>query len=305
MASVPADAAGRSPGHRGLADRDPATLGAHVLAAWDAFLALVGEVDLDAPARLRGWTGRDVLVHLGAWPEHAATADVIASARAGGARLATVAGNDPAFLAAHRCASRDEVTAALRAERASVEAYFRDDAGELGHRLASSMLGPLPASTIVDAACYELAVHALDLGPCGAPHPSATLTYAGLGALADTTAALGHRLGVSATIALRAPDGGWVVTIDPDGWRTAEDDGAPAPGVVSGAAAMLLDASAGRTNPVAAVASGAIRLHGVPTLLRLSPIVEGVPGLPGRSALRLATTGLARAGRLLGRLAGR
>ena len=53
---------------RGLADRRPDVLADLVLPAWDAFLTLAADADLDGPSRLPGWTGRDVLVHLGAWP---------------------------------------------------------------------------------------------------------------------------------------------------------------------------------------------------------------------------------------------
>ena len=36
--------------------------------AWDEFLAIAAELDLDGPTRLDGWQARHVCVHLGSWP---------------------------------------------------------------------------------------------------------------------------------------------------------------------------------------------------------------------------------------------
>jgi len=55
-------------GSTGLADLPLADQRDRVLAAWDGFLAAAGDVDLDRPSRLPGWTGRDVCVHVGDWP---------------------------------------------------------------------------------------------------------------------------------------------------------------------------------------------------------------------------------------------
>ena len=67
-------------------------------------------------------------------------------------------------------------------------------------------------------------------------------------------------------------------------------------------AAALLDASAARINPLVAVVTRRLRLHGLPGLLGLAPIVELVPGIPGAPVLRAAGRGLAGAGGVLSRL---
>jgi uncharacterized protein (TIGR03083 family) len=291
-------------GPRGLADRRPDALAPRVLAAWDAFLAVAAAAELDAPSRLTGWTGHDVCVHLGRWPEHAPTDGVVAAARTGELDDARPAGShDQDWVASRRAASRPEILAALEAERAAVADYFSSGAAaELGRRLAPSMLGPLPATTVVVAACYELAVHALDLGPCGAPDPPAGLLHEGLGALTDTTAALAHRLGIEVTMSVQAPDGGWAMRVDAGGWQTAERPPGPVGGAaVLGDAVTLLDASAGRASVPPLLANGRLKVQGVATLLRLAPVIERVPGLPGRPALLVAARAIGGVGRLLGR----
>ena len=62
---------------------------------------------------------------------------------------------------------------------------------------------------------------------------------------------------------------------------------------MEGDAAGLLDLSAGRINPVAAITKGHLRVHDLPGLLRLAPIVESVPGLPGGPVLSVAARTLA------------
>ena len=69
MAAVPHSAPiAPSDGELGLASWEPGDLAGVVLPAWDEFLGLAAELDLDGPTRLTGWTARDILVHLGSWP---------------------------------------------------------------------------------------------------------------------------------------------------------------------------------------------------------------------------------------------
>ena len=96
-----------------------------VLPAWDAFVAQVEVTDLDRRTRLPGWRVQEVAVHLGVWPEHAALADLIASARAGApAPRPDVDAVNARVTAAHRDASRDEVLAALHRNRAATVDYL-------------------------------------------------------------------------------------------------------------------------------------------------------------------------------------
>jgi hypothetical protein len=71
---------------------------------------------------------------------------------------------------------------------------------------------------------------------------------------------------------------------------------------VKGEAAVLLDASAGRANPVALLARRRLALHDPAGLLALAPLVDIAPNLPGGPILRLAARSLSGAAGLLGRL---
>jgi hypothetical protein len=169
----------------------------------------------------------------------------------------------------------------------------------LGRRAAQSMVGPLPVLTIVHAASYELAVHALDLGPCGAPAPAAGLLDAGVAALVDVTGALASRTGRTAAVTVMTPAGGWrgAVPVRGGGWVTERVAAGPVRGTaVFGTATDLLDASAGRVVIPRLLVTGRIRIHDVPGLLRLAPIVTEIPGIPGGPALRIASRALAGAG---------
>ena len=83
-----------------------------------------------------------------------------------------------------------------------------------------------------------------------------------------------------------------------------------APGNTSGAAVsaeadLLLEAASGRVNPVPAVAKRRLKVHDVGGLLKLAPIVQAAPGIPGGPILALAARTVGGAGGMLGRLLGR
>jgi hypothetical protein len=188
------------PGPLGLADTDPVALGEQVLACWDAFFDVVTApgTDLTRPSRLRGWSGRDTCVHLGSWPESPVLDSVLDSARAvGGGRFPNADDANASLLAAHADATTAQVVDALRDARDRVAQFFASpDAVELGRSPSRSTVGPLPVLTLVHAGCYELAVHALDLAPCGSPPPAEHLLQRGLAALIDVTGALAARADV-------------------------------------------------------------------------------------------------------------
>jgi hypothetical protein len=271
-----------------------------VLAAWDTFIALVEHVDLQAPSRLPGWRGHEVCVHLGTWPEHDPLASIVADARAGREHRAASADEVNATLVeAHRDASRDEVIAALQLARDNGARYFSTAELSLDPLPTASVLGPLPVLSVMLAGTYELAVHALDLAPCGAPPPPDHLLLTGLAALADVTGALAARTGVHGGAALHAPVGGWSFEAFPDGWDVTRLGAQRPPGpAVEADAASLLDFSAGRINPVHAITRGHLRLHDLRGLMRLAPIVESVPALPGGPALRMTARTLWGLGRV-------
>ena len=293
----------------GLADLDPDELGREVLHAWDDFLLLVAGADLSLPSRLPGWTGRDVCIHLGAWGDRTPIQALITSAEAGG-RTAPPApdADNAAVIASHRQASQAEIVQALhRAREAMAEFFASDLPARVGRLPSQSSLGLLPVLSLVHASSYELAVHALDLRPCGAGAPSQRLLDRGLAALIDITGHLSARAGIDVTITAQTPAGGWAFCSGAHGSRTTRTGPGPVHGTgVRGSAADLLDASAGRAALPTLLLSRRLVVHQMPSFMRLAPLVSEVPGLPGGAALRTGLTGLAAVtggvGKVLGRL---
>ena len=294
----------------GLADLPVADLRDAVLGAWDGFLDVVTapSTDLTRPSRLPGWTGKDTCVHLGQWPDSRVLDGVLASARAGGeGRPPHPDAENDALVAAHRDASVEEVVASLRSARERLAGFFDSpDAVELGRAMSRSAVGPMPVLSLVHAGCYELAVHALDLAPCGAPPPPPVLLDRGLAALVDVTGGLAARAGVAMPLTAQGDGGGWRFVSAEGGWRTERAATGPFDGAgVRGSTADLLDASAGRANVGALLLGRRMHVQDLPAWLRLAPLVEEVPGLPGGAALRTAVSSVsgtvAGVGRVLSR----
>lgn len=277
----------------GLADTGRAEIGPRVLAAWDAFLEAAAAADLGRPSGLFGWRGQEVCVHLGLWGEHWAVHGLIASARAGGAGVApTVEAENAAVLRPHQHASKSEVLAALRRHRDAVALYFANSDRTLDLAPAVAPIGRLPLLSLLLGQAYELAVHALDLVDCGAPPPPAGLLDSGLAGLAELIGGLAVEAGLTGDFALLAGSGqgasGWGLAVGGDGW-TVSPVGASRLGgtVISGDAADLLRAAAGRSDARALLAARQIRVQSLGGLLRLAPLAD-TPGAPGAPLLRLA-----------------
>ncbi len=288
----------------GLADAGRDVVGPMVLEAWDAFLAQAEEVDLRRPSRLPHWRAQEILVHLGCWDDHTAMADLIASARAGGAGSRP----DPdavnaRVVRAHRDAPRAEVLAALRRNREATARFLTDEPVALDTATTVSVVGPLPLLSVALGQAYELAVHGLDLVSCGAAPPPTSALVSGLAALTDVTGALASSCGITGGATLTGPDGGWAFASDPAGWTVRQvasgDTAGPA---VEAPVAVLLEAAAGRINPMTAVAKGRLTVHSPTGLLTLAPIVQHVPGIPGGPILQLAARTMSGPVGLLGRL---
>lgn len=297
----------RTARHEGMADAGRDQVRSMVLPAWDAFLAQVEAIDLDRRTRLPGWKVREIAVHLGCWPDHAALPDLIASARAGGAGTPPdVDGTNARVTAAHRDASREEVLAALRRNRQATVDYLDREPEELDHAETVSTVGRLPLLSVVLGQAYELAVHGLDLADAGAPAVPAGVLQSGLAALADVTGALAASCGITGGATLATPDGGWRFASDRTGWtvdRTRPGDSSGT--AVEAPADLLLEAASGRVNPVTAVARRRLKVHQLGGLLTLAPIVSVAPGIPGGPILALAAKTLGGAGGVVGRLLGR
>jgi uncharacterized protein (TIGR03083 family) len=291
----------------GMADAGRKEIAGMVLPAWDAFLAQAEDVDLSRPSRLPGWRAEEICVHLGLWPENTAMADLIASARAGGTGpQPDVDAVNARVTAAHRDASRDEVLAALRANREATERYLTEEPEELDTAPTVSVVGRLPLLSVVLGQAYELAVHGLDLADLGAPPVPDEVLQSGLAALADVTGALAAACGITGGATLATPDGGWRFAADPSGWTvTHVAAGSTSGAAVEAPAAVLLEAASGRINPVPAVARRRLKVREISGLLKLTPIVQAVPGIPGGPILQLAARTVGGAGGVLGRLFGR
>jgi uncharacterized protein (TIGR03083 family) len=279
----------------GLADVPPDDLGDAILGAWDDFLAVAGSADLSTPSRLSGWSGRQVLIHLGTWPDHAVLAKVLAAARAGGGpEPSNIDDGNAALNAAHAGRSDEEVLDALRLSRDLLEEWFEGpDPAEIGKALIRSSVGELPVLSLLSAGCYELAVHALDLKPCGADAPSPFLLQRGLAALMDVTGALSARHEIEINVTSQTPEGGWGFSSTTEGWTTSAVPAGPFPGPgVKASTADLLDVSAGRVSIPTLLVSRRLAPQQLPAMMKLSPILSEVPGLPGGSALRAGVGGL-------------
>jgi uncharacterized protein (TIGR03083 family) len=289
----------------GMADAGRDVVGAMVLGAWDAFLDQAAAVDLGRATRLPGWRAQEVCVHLGAWPDRAALAGLVADARAGGTgEPADPDASNARVTAAHRDADRAAVLSALRAAREATERYLADEPVELDTAPTVSTVGRLPMLSVVLGQAYELAVHGLDLVSAGAPAPPAAVLQSGIAALADVTGALAAAQGITAGAALATPDGGWAfAAADAAGWTVRRLAAGEVPGTaVEAPADLLLDAASGRVNPVVALARRRLRVHELTGLMQLAPIVQSAPGIPGGPILQLAARTLGTTGGLLGRL---
>jgi uncharacterized protein (TIGR03083 family) len=287
-----------------MADAGRDEVSGRVLSAWDTFIERAETVDLDRPSRLSGWRAREICVHLGCWPDHTAMADLIASARAGGAGTPPdVDATNARVTAAHRDASRDDVLAALRRNREATARYLADEPVELDTALTVSVVGRIPLLSVVLGQAYELAVHGLDLVSCGAAPPPPEVLQSGLAALVDVTGGLAASMGIDGEVTLATPEGGWTFISAGGGWTVQQVPAGRIDGpAVEASAELLLDAASGRVNPVPAVALRKLKVHDVGGLLRLAPIVQAVPGIPGGPILQLAARTVGGAGGVLGRL---
>lgn len=280
-----------APPTHGLIDDSSYNLRAVVLESWDAFITLVSDADLSASTRLKGWDIRELVLHLGTWDNTSALTQVLDSLRTGDVS----APFDPEsphtkVVDAHRDASDNDVRAALAASRDAVAELLDSDTA-CDHRtdLVASQLGPMPLLTVVHAGCYELAVHALDVADAIEGTCPPLLLRHGIAALADSTGCLAAREGIDVAISINAKEAPWSFTAQADGdWSTTRIVGSAHGPRVSGSAEDLLEASAGRADPVKLVTLRQLKIKHIGGLLALAPIIDQVPGLPGGRGLKAA-----------------
>jgi hypothetical protein len=296
-----------APGEAGVLSADPGAAGARVLACWDWFTGLAEAADLSAVGRAKGRLGREVLLPLGAWPQTRSLAQLLDDADAARTTPAIdLESEERAVLAAQAEATDSEVVAAVRAARDDLAQFLAADPDlTLLSLPTASPLGPLPVLTLLHAIAYQLAVAALDLEPCG-PTPPAAFLEAGVVALIDTTGALAARQGVECSVTAVMPGAVWGFGATTGSWRTAElprPSGSPDGPAVEAAARVILDITAGRNLNVPGLwRDGSLVTHDVGGLMRLTPVLDQVPGIPGGAALRVASKAFGGVGRVLGRL---
>lgn len=295
-------------GARGFATRDRAGLAVRTAVAWDLAAAYAESCDLQGSARTRGRTGLQVLIPVGRWPDSRGLDDVLADAKQGRVHRIDQPAYEAGLRDAHQDATPDEVVDALRRAAAEVSTFLGSRSDDrFGLTVTASPLGPVPMRTLCHAAVYQLGVSALDLEPCApAPVPEELLDLA-LVALVDTAACLAARRGLNASLVADpsrqdADSRVWGFGVADGDWVTVELSDPVGPAIAATTRAIL-DITSGRTaNVPGLVKSGALRLHDIPGLLHLAPLVDEIPGIPGAAALRAASTSLSIASSVLGSL---
>jgi hypothetical protein len=290
-------------GEHGLASGDPLAIASEVDSAWTRFAEVAAAIDLSLPSRKKGWTGWQVVAHIGSWPGQRNLETILADAHDGNAYTMDQHAADNAVLAATVDASDDEILASVsRAHLGYVSWLSGDGPTTWGKVLTSSPLGPLPVTTVVFAATYQLGVALLDLRPCGAPVDE-IVSQSALLALLDTTGALAARKRVDGTFTAVTPTGIVGAGSLTGNWRTERlaEDPQLGPGVVA-PAHVVLDVTSGRSHVPHLYRSGQLHVRDLQGLIRLAPVLEGVPGVPPLGAVGRAMAVVDVVGGLVGRL---
>jgi hypothetical protein len=154
----------------------------------------------------------------------------------------------------------------------------------------------------MNAMTFQLAVATLDLEPCGITPPE-ELMHIGLAALIDTTGALAGRKHITGSFTAVTPD--LIVASGARGghWHTAllDEDPDHGPGVVA-PARTILNVTSGRANVPHLYRTGELHVRDLAGLLRMAPVLEGVPGVPPLGAVGRAMSVVDAVGGLFGRL---
>lgn len=305
---------------RGRITSDPHAVVAEAVAAWDAFLLALADVDGAGSTRKSDRSVARVLTVLGSWPEGRPLEHLRADAIAGRHGAEALDDTEGRVLAAHADATDDEIHAALMRARDDIAAW-----GASPEFAAESLLevgGPLgvvPLGTMVAASSYQLAVASRDLAPAGMRTPP-TVLDAGVRALLDSVGAVAAASGSatsSAPLDLRVHTprlGARLCVVGPD-WRLVAVDDAPDLGdattgqgpLLTCTSEVLLDIASGRLAAPVAYARGAIQVEDLAGLLRVATILASAPGLPGTDGLRAALAAYAattRAADAMGRAVG-
>lgn len=285
----------------GLASGDLTQLAASVDRSWKLFEAAARQADLSAPARKHGWTGRDVVARVGHWEFSRTLDDLLKEAHDGDADFVDVDAEEARILSRTATMSDDEVLGGVTAaRRATADWLASDGPATWGLVHTSSVLGPLPVLTVLNAASYQLATSALDLEVCGATAPD-ELLHAGLAAMVDSAGALAARKHVAGAVIARTPTTILGAAARGGHWRTRELRSMPKGPAIEAEPRVILDITSGRASVPHLYRTGELRLHDLSGLLHLAPVVDGVPGLPPLGAIGRALQVVDAVGGLFGR----
>jgi hypothetical protein len=291
------------PHDHGLASGDLDTLAASVNRAWELFEGVAAQVDLDAPSRKHGWTARELVAKVGEWEVGRRLEDMLRDAHDGEADFYDNDAIEEAIRAQLDGLPDEAILGSVAAARATTAEWLASDGpGTWALVPTSSPLGPLPVLTVVNAMTYQLSITTLDLEPAGGEVPD-ELMRIGLAALIDTTGALAARKHVTGSFTAVTPELIIGSGAHAGHWRTAvlDEDPQHGPGVVA-EVRTILDVTSGRANVPHLYRSGALHVRDLPGLIRLAPVLEGIPGIPPMGAVGKALSVVDAVGGLFGRL---
>ena len=291
------------PHEHGWASAEVESIAASILRAWDLFGDVAGTADLEAPSRKSGWLARDIVAKVGEWDIGRRLDHLLADAHDGDADFYDQDALDEAVRTHAAQLPVEDTLAAVARSRDTTAAWLQSDGPETwGLVHTSSPLGPLPVLTVLHAMTYQLSIATLDLEPCGVVVPS-ELMHIGLGALIDTTGALAGRSHITGSFVATTPELILGVGSRSGHWHTAVLDADPLQGpAVIAPARTVLDVTSGRANVASLYRSGELRVRDLSGMLRLAPVLDGIPGIPplGRVGRALSAVDAAVGG-LLGR----
>jgi hypothetical protein len=306
VAELPVDLS-PSPGDLGLATQDRSELARRTVRSWELLTARAENADLSADTRA-GRTAKELLTGIGRWPDSRWIAEVREEASAGTSSPGRTDqdADEERLRTAHQRAGGASIVKALRRSGVEAQAFLGSaDDDTYGTRLVASQLGPLPLRTFLHATAYRVAIAGLDLEAALREPMQEELTELvelGFVALVDVLGALSARERLSTWLTGVTDQGSWTFAAEPDSWRITEVHQQPPGPAVVASAKTLLDITAGRAEDVGGLyRRGEIRLDDVQGMLRLAPLLDQVPGIPGASGLKLAARSLELAARTLGR----
>ncbi|MGB8021374.1 MAG: hypothetical protein WCF04_09120 [Candidatus Nanopelagicales bacterium] len=285
----------------GLASGDVTQLATDIDRAWELFEATAREADLSAPARKHGWTGRDIVARVGHWEFSRTLDDLLREAHDGDADFVDAEAEDARILSRTATMSDGDILDGVTAARhATADWLASDGPATWGLVHTSSVLGPLPVLTVVNAACYQLATCALDLERCGATAPD-ELLHTGLTAMVDSAGGLAARKHVAGAVIARTSS--VIVGAGARGghWRTREFSTMPTGPAIEAEARVILDVTSGHASVPHLYRAKELRLHDLSGLIHLAPVLDGVPGLPPLGAIGRALQVVDAVGGLFGR----